>query len=449
VGLILDIASTTPEQKRVREALIDRMLELTEHAGIELIEIPRNVDASKVGRYPTARLEVSHVEREVGHQVAAGELARPAMLGITQVVLRDREGGDVIAQRKFELRVQDKAHVPGTSVLFSAASARYWNEFFVPIARWRNDTTVRPPIDLQRTIVDLDGIGDRTAVLYEDGDFDILGLADPTKPVTLASYERSEKFKKWSGIQVLGSRVAIYGEEGLELVRFTENGPVAEKTWNRGEIGRVLSLAPVGDQLVTVGAKGMQLLDLETGTVHRVMRRVLISVASTGNTLIFVDGETIYLTTLDLLAEGRVVAQMKLGRTFGPNNVRVLDHAAIVTGPGGALVIDMRDPSKPKALAKLASLEIGEVVDAARVRGRTFLVGERGLLLLNRRLDGIEETIDVGERDRVSVMGRHLVTAKGHSVQVVDASPWADGQSPAAVSPARSPTPLGEGSTGF
>jgi hypothetical protein len=165
--------------------------------------------------------------------------------------------------------------------------------------------------------------------------------------------------------------------------------------------------------------------------------------------LVFVDGETVYLTTLELLSEGRVVAQMKLGKTFGPNNVRVLDNAAIVTGPGGALVIDMTNPAKPKALSKLSTREIGEVVDATRVKGRTFLVGERGLLLLNRQLDGVEETIDVGDRDRVSLMGRHLVTAKGHSIQVVDATPWTDGQSPAAARPAASSGPIGQGGSGF
>jgi len=123
---------------------------------------------------------------------------------------------------------------------------------------------------------------------------------------------------------------------------------------------------------------------------------------------------------------------MKLGKTFGPNNVRILDQAAIVTGPGGALVIDLRNPKKPKAMAKLSTREIGEVVDATRVRGRVFLVGSRGLQVLNRSLTRVEETIDVGERNRVTVMGRHLVTADRVGLQVVDASPWADASMPAA-----------------
>ncbi|MCP4905464.1 MAG: hypothetical protein GY910_10835 [bacterium] len=447
IGLVMEIAATTPEIKRVRDALVDRVMKMTERVGVELVAIPDRLDASQADRYPQARLEVSHIEQPVDHQVKAGELARPAVLGATRVVLREREGGAVIADRRFEIRVEDKAHVSGTSVLFSAVSPRFWDEFFVPIARWRNDRTVRPPTLLDRPVVDLDGFGDRIVVLYESGHFDLIGLSDPLEPVKLATYSRSENFKKWTGIRAIGERVAIYGEEGLELIRFTAKGPVVEKAWNRGEIGRVLSLAPLGDSIVLVGAKGMQLLDPVEGTVRRVMRRVLMSVAAVGDTVVFVDGESIYLSSMALLAENRVIAQMKLGKTFGPNNVRALDDAAVVTGPGGALVIDLRNPGQPKAVAKLSTREIGKVVDATRVRGRTFLVGERGLQLLNRRLDRVEETIDVGERNRVSVMGRHVVTADAQGIQVVDATPWSESPRPAAAGPR--PGAPARGSGGF
>lgn len=432
VGLVLDVAPSTPERKRVQQALLDRIQELMDRVDVELVVLPEQAAVGDTSGLPRARLEVTHVEREVDHDVRSGELVRPSVLGQTRVVLREREGGAVIASRQFEIRVEDKNHVPGTSVVFSPASPKYWEEFFVPIARWRNDRTIRPPVDLGRPVVDLDGAGERVVVLYEDGDFDLFGLADPTEPVRLASYQRGEDYKKWSGVRILGDRIAIFGEEGLELVRFTSEGPVAEKTWNRGEIGRILSLAPLGDELVIVGARGMQLLDPATGTVRRVMRRVLLSVATTGETLVFVDGESIYLSTLELLAENRVLAQMKLGRTFGPDNVRVLDRAAIVTGPGGALVIDLRNPEDPRALAKLAPRDIGAVADATRIRGRIFLVGDRGLEVLDRSLARVEEIIDVGERKRVTVMGRHLVAVDGTGLQVVDATPWADASMPAA-----------------
>lgn len=432
VGVVFDIPASTPQRSQVRTALYDHIEDLLERVELDLVEINDSVMQGATGAGAMARLEVRHRESAVDSSVHEGQIARPARLGQTELVLRDGPGGAVIGSRRFEIRLEDKQHVPGTSVLFSPASKKYWKEFFVPVARWRNDHSIRPAITLGRTVVDVDAAGDRTAVLYEDGDFDVLGLADPTAPVRIASYQRGEDYKKWSGIRILGDAIAIYGEEGLEIVGFGSAGPVVEKSWPRGDIGRVLAVAPLEDRLVIVGAKGMQLLDRETGAMRRVMRRVVMGVDLAGDTLVFTDGESIYLSNLQLLTQNRVIAQMKLGRTFGPSEVSVLDSAAIVTGPGGALVIDVRDPQKPRAVAKLSTREVGEIGDATRVRGRVFLVGERGLQVLSRRLDHVEETVDVGERQRVTVMGRHLVTAGAEGLQVVDATPWAEVSVPAA-----------------
>jgi hypothetical protein len=432
VGLVMRVDESTPESKRVRTALQERIIEMAERMGVQVVEVPSPLSVEQARRLPTARLEVIHAEKEVGHEASAGQLARPAMLGVTRLVLMDKDGGEIIADRRFEVRVEDKAHVTGSSVLFSQSAKKYWDDFFVPVVSWRNDQSVSPEIAMQKTVADIEGVGDRAFVLYDNGDFDVIGLADPAAPVQLASYERSERLKKWSGIRVVGDRIVIFGEEGLEFVRFTPAGPLAERTWERGEIGRILSIAEVGQQLVTVGAKGMQILDLETGEIRRAMRRVIQSIGSTGETLVFVDGESIYVSTLELLAQDRVIAQMRLGKTFGPKHVRVLDDTAIVTGPGGVVVIDVRNPAQPKASAKLASREIGEIVDATRVRGRTFLLGQRGLQVLNRSLTAVEETIDVGDRERLTVMGRHLVTADPGGLRVVDTTPWATGAMPAA-----------------
>ncbi len=421
LGIRFAIDPGTAEARRVRQTLEERIRELAMRAGIQVVVLP---DAPVEGG-PGIVLEVDHHEKPVAEAAGKGRLVQPGMRAVTRLVLRDAASGHTIAERAFEIRVDDKAHVPGTSLLFSAAAPRYWAEFFVPFARWNNDRSVRPALALSRPVVDVQGMGDRSVVLYEDGDFELWDLADPLAPVKLAAYDRGENYKKWSGVRVIGQRVAIFGEEGLELVRYERGHATRERAWSRGEIGRVLGLAPVGHELVLVGAKGMQVLDLETGTIRRAMRRVIQGVGSTGEALVFADGESIYVSTLELVADERVIAQMKLGRTFGPSHVRVIDRTAIVTGPGGAMVIDVSVAERPRVVGKLFSREIGEVFDATRIDGRVYLVGQRGLQVLNRKLDGVEETVDVGARTRVSAMGRHLVTADATGLQVVDASPWA------------------------
>ncbi|MFO0690522.1 MAG: hypothetical protein U0900_17615 [Myxococcota bacterium] len=431
LGLRFDIDPSTPEARRVRVKLEERIRELAMRAGITLVPLVGEPTAAT----PAVVLEVGHREDAVKQVATTGTLARPGVLGVTHLVLRDRATGNAIAERSFEIRLVDKSHVPGTSVLFSEAAPRYWEEFFVPFARWNNDQTVRPAIDLARPVVDVASAGARTVVLYEDGDFDLLDLADPGQPVTLARYDRGESYKKWTGVEVVGARVAIFGEEGLELVRLDGGQPVRERSWNRGEIGRILGIAPMGSELVVVGAKGMQAIDLEKGTIRRAMRRVIQGIGAAGNALVFADGESVFVSNLELLVDERVIAQLKLGRTFAPSRVRVIDRTAIVTGPGGALVIDVAQAERPRVVGKLFAREIGEVFDATKIDGRIYLVGQRGLQVLTPRLDRVEETVDVGARLRVSAMGRHLVTADDRGLQVVDASAWANRAVPAAAAP--------------
>ena len=296
LGLRFEIAPETAEARRVRQTLERRIHELAMRAGIKLVALPDE----PVGGGPGIVLEVSHREDAVVEAAQKGKLVQPAMLGVTRLVLRDVATGNAIAERTFEIRVDDKEHVPGTSVLFSRSAPRYWQEFFVPFARWNNERTIRPALRLERPVVDVEGMGDRTLVLYEDGDFELFDLADPHKPVKVASYDRGENFKKWSGVRVIGDRVAIFGEEGLELVGFAQGRATRERSWSRGEIGRVLGLAPMGRELVIVGAKGMQVIDLEKGTIRRAMRRVVQGIGAAGKALVFADGESIYVSNLEL-----------------------------------------------------------------------------------------------------------------------------------------------------
>lgn len=432
LGLRFQIDASVPEARRVRQTLMDRIQEHAMRAGVRLALLPDGEGSTGMSG---TLLEVSHREDAVAQVSESGGLARPGVLGVTRLVLRDAATGHAIVERSFEIRLEDKAHVPGTSVLFSGAAPRYWQQFFVPFARWSNDRTVRPAQKLGRPVVDVASVGAQAIVLFEDGDLEVHDLADPAKPAVLFGFDRGENYKKWSGVRVIGQRVAIFGEEGLEILRLDQGRPVRERSWTRGEIGRVLAVAPVGGELVIVGAKGMQVVDLEKGTIRRAMRRVLQGIGASGSALVFADGDSIFVSNLALLMDERVIAQLKLGRTFGPKQVRVVDHVAIVTGPGGVIVVDVAVPDKPRIAAKLFARELGDVSDATMIDGRIYLVGQRGLQVLNPRMDGVEETVDVGARRRIAAMGRHLVTADGAGLQVVDGSPWSQHAVPASSAP--------------
>ena len=63
--------------------------------------------------------------------------------------------------------------------------------------------------------------------------------------------------------------------------------------------------------------------------------------------------------------------------------------------------------------------------DAVRVGGRAFLLGARGVELLDGSGRRVVETVDVAPRERVARSGRHLVIIGGQQLQVMDGLPFA------------------------
>lgn len=439
VGLIIELAPGTPEAQRLRNRFLERAQVAYRRAGVELVVLPEIIDPATANRWPAARLTIAHEEGEVVTSIDDGALSRPGNVARTRVTLRGAPDAPPIFEREFDLRVDSSEHLPGTSVLSSTASARYWAAFFVPVATSQTSVLRRPEVALAAEAVDVDAVGDRSVVLFEDGRFQIIQLADPANPEVLAEYERPNDFKKWSGVRILGDKIALYGEEGIEIVAFGANGPEVDLSLPRGQIGTVFALEPVGDRLAIAGARGLLLLDPETGTVSRLMRRVLKGLASVDGTLVFTDGESIYVSSLDLLRQKRVHAQLKLGKAFAPNTVRSFGDRVVVIGGGGIVALDLTRPGQPAVTAKLLSSDIGRVDDAGAIGGRIFLLGHRGLMLMDAGASRVIQSVDVDGKTRLATMGRHIVTVGANSLQAVDAMPLTGRALPAArrASPSR------------
>jgi hypothetical protein len=436
VGLAIKIAAGTPEADRIRELFVRRTQGLYEDSGVELVLVPGRVHPKRAARLPKARLTLSHREYEVSTQISDGELSRPGRVATTTVRLTAEPNAKPVFEREFSLRVDQHEHIAGSSVLFSASGPYYWDSFFVPVATWQSNEAVRAPLPLAQEPVAIDAAGDRVVVLYEDGHFQLIELADPANPVVLAEYVRPKDHKKWSGVRVLGDQVAIFGEEGIERIGFGPQGAAPTGTWGRSEIGTVFSLEPLGDMYVVAGARGLMLTKPDTRATKRIMRRVMKGLAVVGDSLVFTDGDSVFVSNLALLEQKRVIAQLRLGKTFAPERVRSFGNKAVAVGRGGVLVMDLSNPKKPVVTAKLYPKDVGRVTDATAVGNRIFLIGDRGIQMMDARARQVVESIDVKAHSHISSMGRHVVSVGDQSLQVVDATPFT-GSVPAAKDAAR------------
>jgi hypothetical protein len=422
VGLEIRISPGTPEVGRLEDAFGERAAQQYEKAGIELVVIPETSAPGTELELPVARLVVEHME---GTDESKGSVGvRPRMLATTRVSLRADPESPEIWTREFTLRLDVTQVPPNQSMLFTRPGAPYWSNFFVPVASWRSDLALREPIAGERRPIDLDAAGDRVVLLFEDGDFRVLELTDPSAPKTLVEYTHREDQTRWQGIRVHGDRVYLFGEDGLEVVRFGSHGPQREALQERPPYGTVLQVEPMGSGLLVATSRGLFLTDRLGANPQQLVRRKLRGMALVDRTVVFADREALYVSSLAQLEQKRVSGRLSLGSEFAPGRVLAFGSEVVALGEGGVLLVDLRDPEKPRVRARVSSVDVGRVRDVARVGGRFFLLGDRGLQLLDRSGARVVESIDVASRDRLVRMGRHLVTIGSSGVQLVDGTPF-------------------------
>lgn len=423
IGLVIRISPATPEASRVAGAFTDRARRQFASAGQKLVKIPELRTQQQSATVPKARLVIEHKEARAKSKLSNGNFTRPGMLATTRVSLYAEEGSEPIWQRIFRLRLDDQQYFAGTSMLFNPAAREYWESFFVPVASWPNRAALRKTVAAEKKIVAVDSAGDRTAILFGNGEFRLLELADSEAAFPLAKYSRPKDFTRWEGIKILGNRVLIFGEDGIEIVGFTRSGPRKLGAQERQAIGSIVAAVPYKKELLLASNRGLLMTDLKAGNPRRLMRRPVKGLARVGKTLVFTDGETVFISTFELLEQQRVLQQIELGYEFSPTRVVGLDHSAIVFGKVGAVIIDLANPNSPKLTSRLTRKLVGNVHDASEVGGRIFLLGDRGLQLLDSSASHVVEYVDVEPKERIARMGRFLVAVGEEGMQIIDSAP--------------------------
>lgn len=421
VGLVVELRAGTPEAPRVTNAFRDAVKETFSVSSIELLTLASVQQAARAKA--DAVLVVRHREEAVSTTVSGSIIEKPGIQVTTDVELV--VDGAQAWTRTFAMRVESREHVPGTSVLFGSSGPRYWNDFHVPIATRSSRDAVRPSIQMEAHTVAVDARGDRAVAVFEDGSFRIIQLADPEQPLTLARYARTTALEKFDGVAMLGDQIAIYGDDGLELVGFSGGDARPIARWTRGEIGSLSSLELIGDRLWLGGAKGLLVApsDLRSAP-RRVMRQAVVATARSGDLLLVADEDTLFLSTPTLLGEGKILGQLRVGRDFGTKRIGAYGHTVVVVGGGGVIAIDASNPRAPRVAARVLPGRVGAVSDVARIGSRIFIAGDRGLQVLAPSLDRVAEVLDVAPLERVVALGRHVVGVGEKHLQVVDGLPF-------------------------
>ncbi len=422
VFLVVEVDPATPGADRLRRAFAERAADACLAAGLELVPVASRADAARHGN--GALLLIEHREQATRSSFEKGTVTESSVVADTQVTLEEPGQQLPVWQDSFSYRAPLSARSAAASILFGPGATAYWVQFFVPVATWQTRAAARDARNLQRPAVAVDAVDGRAVVLFDDGSFQVFDLADPSNPTVVADYHRPRDLSRFDGVAVLGDRIAVFGPDGLEMVRLGVDGPARERVWGREQVGSLVGVLEGDAGLALAGTRGLLWIGDDLAPPHVLVSRPILGLARAGDHLLFTDGAALYSATPAQLSAGRVASELRLGRGFAPTRVRAEDSRAVVLGARGLLTLDVSDPATPVLQSRIEMNEVGEVRDAVFLSGRFFLLGHRGLQVADASGERVAESVDVAPRQGLDAGGRHLVLIGDRSLQVVDATPF-------------------------
>lgn len=424
VGLRIEIADGIGDPTRLRNLFAERARETYAAAGVPLVD----------GAADTT-LTIHHAERAASAQDNDGRLSKSGVLAETTVSLQRRGDAEPIWSEAFRWSVQDVDRRAGSSALFARSAAGYWDRFFVPIATWPTQMTKRAAWSGGGTLAGVEVGVSRAIALSPDGSFRELDLSDPSAPQLVASYKRPAGVAEFSGVQRVGDRIVLFGEDGIEVVVRKGGAYRMLFALDRGSVGAVSGVEEVDGKLLAAGTRGLVRVALDGGAVERILDRPLRGIARSGDTLVVVDNQWLYTGSAHNPVPGAFTTAAEVGRGLDVRGLRVGDGIAVVLGARGIACFAVAGNGPARPLARPRSNVTGTVSDAAILGGAVFLVGERGLQVFDPARGRVIDGVDVKGRSALAAGGGRLVAIGGDRLEVVDASPWIARVAPAA--PAR------------
>jgi hypothetical protein len=424
VGLRIEIADGIGEPDRLRSLFAGRAHETYASAGVPLVD----------GAADTT-LTIRHDERTASAADNDGRLSKSGVVAETTVSLQRRGDAEPIWSESFRWSVQDVDRRAGSSALLARTAAGFWERFFVPIATWPTQMARRPAWKAGSELAGVEVGVTRAIVLSPDGSFRELDISDPSAPRPVASYKRPAGVAQFSGVQRVGDRVVLFGEDGIEVVAQKGGAYRLLFAFDRGSVGAVSGVAEVDGKLLAAGTRGLVRIALDGSGVERVLERPLRGIARNGDALLVVDDQWLYSGSARNPGPSGFAMAAEVGRSLEVRRLRVGDGIAVVLGARGIACFAVSGSGPARPLSRPRSDVVGNVSDAAILGGTVFLVGERGLQVFDPVRGRVLDGVDVKGRVALAAGGGHLVAIGGDRLEVVDASPWIARAAPAA--PAR------------
>ncbi len=431
IGLVLEVDPGTPSAPQLMRTFAEQARAHYAKSQVRVVRLESASDprAAKVD----AVLTIEHREAKVRAEMSEGLSSSAGVLATTKVTLTRPGDAVPIRSDEFSHKVALFEHKDDQSIAFGASGLGFWDSIFFADATWSNHLATRVEFDVKKPGVAVEMIDHRAAVLFGDGSFELVDLSNPAEPEVVARYVRPRDLTKWEGVRNIDGRIAIYGGGGFELIELAASGPKKILAFDRATIGSIIAVEDTGDGILLAGSRGLMLLESGSKQPKLLVDKVVLGATMHAERVYFVVDSSLYTSSLPMLMRKKAENRLRISSGFGPGRIRVSGSTLVVMGDEDVLLVDVSRPSAPRIQSRITTVDRGEISDAIVLRGRLYLLSDRGLLVSNVADGRTHDLVDIEARDRMSFAGRHLVMIGDSSLQVVDTTPFAVGGSPAST----------------
>ena len=422
LGVRIEVSPNTAQPQRVRRGFVGVIArEYAEH-GVDVTFIP-------TGAEPTADMD-GWLRLDYEESGAAGTFGGNTVLARCRVRLYHKSAPkDPVWDRTFEAPAEHivKGTYARDKTVFGNSRYPFWSQFFVPVAMWASTESKVQKLDYLEDVRAMDMRGDRVAVLFSRGGFDLVDVSSPLDPQVMDRFRRDDDLSNWTGIRIVDEHhVLIYGPDGAELIERTAEKPISKGRWEVAEVGSVSAADIWGDTALLAGSKGVYAVRLtsERLTSHRLLEGQFVALEVQKPFIYLARPNRAEVTTPKHLLRHLTGGAVGFPENFAAKGGRIAGKSFVVFGKDAAMEISLANPAHPEAIGPLTAEKVGRLSDITADGDNAYLLGDRGLQIASTSGKHVNDSIQVHGDHSMALSGRYVFVAGARSLEVVDVGPY-------------------------
>jgi hypothetical protein len=332
--------------------------------------------------------------------------------------------------------------------IFGNSRYVFWEKFFIPVSTWKTAATHVHRVDYLEDVASIDVRGDRAAVMFTRGGFDLIDVSTPAHPVTLERYRREQDLSRWNGVKIVSDEmVLLYGPDGAEFVDHSGLKPKVVGRWELPEIGVIRAAGVYEQTALFAGNRGVYAVRLTQRPLkpHRLLEGDYVGLevgevrgGEEEAAIYLVSPSRVEVTVPQHLLRHMIRSRVALGSSFGASRARRVGNSLYVFGKNETLELALDQPLRPQPRARIDGSVLGSVSDLTALGGKLYALGERGLQVAGPQGEVVSDAIQVGAQAAMTRKDHYVFLVGQRALEVVDIGPFAmeAGGASAAAAPA-------------